>query len=43
MSPFVLLLSSELSTDLPADAGSICDNAAVLGDTIKETPSNFNY
>jgi hypothetical protein len=43
MSHFVLLLSSKLPTDVPDDAGFIRDKAAVLGHTIKETPSNLNY
>jgi hypothetical protein len=42
MSPLVMSLSSKLSMDVPADAGFICDKAEVLGDMIKETPSNLN-
>jgi hypothetical protein len=33
------VLTAQLSHDIPADTGLICDKAAVLGDTIEGTPS----
>jgi len=32
-----------LSRDVPANAGFPCDKSAVLGDTIKDTSSSYNY
>jgi hypothetical protein len=35
---FLYIVSvSSLSRDVPADAGLLCDKAAVFGDTVKET------